>query len=160
MILLLYVVVIASVNLNNQSGRQANEVCYVGSNDVLPPERFSQFALFQKHPKLTFCLCRHIPHPLGMFLQNRIKTRVSVAVICFMSVKHCEPPPRSPFGGVLLCCRFFGTESPPRLALRRLRSPIALLPTGDCPFGGVLLCRCSFGGVLLCRRFFAECSCL
>ena len=46
MILLSYVVVIFSVNFNNQSRWQANEVCYVAGNNVLSSERFAQLFLF------------------------------------------------------------------------------------------------------------------
>ena len=46
MILLTYVVMIFSVNFNNQSCWQANEVCYVVGNNMLSSERFAKLFLF------------------------------------------------------------------------------------------------------------------
>ncbi len=68
MILLSYVVVIFSVNFNNQSCWQANEVCYVAGNNVLSSERFAKLALSQEHPQGAFRISWQIPHPLRMFL--------------------------------------------------------------------------------------------
>ena len=87
MILLPHVIVIPTIHFDNQSGGQAYKVNYVVCNDELPPKGFPKLALLQEHPQGAFCFCRLVPHPLGMFLKNRIKGRVRVAKAGFMSVE-------------------------------------------------------------------------
>ncbi len=67
-VLLTEIIMICTIHLNNQFGRQTDKVYNIVANDELSAKRHTHLVLLQMHPQHAFCFCGTLSHSLSMLL--------------------------------------------------------------------------------------------
>ena len=76
MILLTEIIMICTIHLNNQFGRQTDKVYNIVANDELSAKRHTHLVLLQMQPQRALCFRGTLSHPLSVLFQQRIQNRI------------------------------------------------------------------------------------